>query len=226
MTDDGFAIVPGVLNSVECEALREAVAGALAEQQKKSANLRNLLRDVPLVASVARAPKLTALAGAFLRTTAFPVRALLFDKTPDANWSVSWHQDLAIPVKLRVDTPGFTGWSIKAGVPHVHPPASVLEQMIAVRLHLDDCDAANGALLVLPGSHREGKLDDAAVARWKTRIPPVTCTVARGGALLIRPLLLHASNPAATPRNRRVIHIEYASCALPGGLEWWDWNPA
>jgi len=36
----------------------------------------------------------------------------------------------------------------------------------------------------------------------------------------MRPLLLHASSAAAAPARRRVIHLEYAASALPGGLEW------
>jgi hypothetical protein len=36
----------------------------------------------------------------------------------------------------------------------------------------------------------------------------------------MRPLLLHASSPAADPRHRRVIHLEFAAEPLPGGLEW------
>jgi hypothetical protein len=34
------------------------------------------------------------------------------------------------------------------------------------------------------------------------------------------PLILHASSKAASPSHRRVIHIEFASLELPGGLHW------
>jgi hypothetical protein len=42
---------------------------------------------------------------------------------------------------------------------------------------------------------------------------------------LMRPLLLHASSPARQPGHRRVIHLEYASEALPGGLQWYETPP-
>jgi hypothetical protein len=44
--------------------------------------------------------------------------------------------------------------------------------------------------------------------------------VPRGGVLLMRPLLLHASQKATRPARRRVIHLEYAACDLPSGLDW------
>jgi len=55
------------------------------------------------------------------------------------------------------------------------------------------------------------------VEYWKQHQPPVPCTVNKGGALLMRPLLLHSST-AANPRHRRVLHLEYSSIDLPGGL--------
>lgn len=108
----------------------------------------------------------------------------------------------------------------KDGVPHVLPPMAILEAMLAVRIHLDDCDAANGPVRVIPGSHRGGRLDDRAIEDWKARGPELVCELPRGGALLMRPLLLHASAKAATPRRRRVIHIEYAAAELPHPLAW------
>jgi ectoine hydroxylase-related dioxygenase (phytanoyl-CoA dioxygenase family) len=114
----------------------------------------------------------------------------------------------------------FGPWSEKAGVLHVQPPRDVLEQMLTVRLHLDDCDAENGPLRVLPGSHRCGKMTPDEINRFRQQTEPVICTCPRGGALLMRPLLLHASSPATSPHHRRVVHIEFAAHALPHGLEW------
>ncbi len=93
---------------------------------------------------------------------------------------------------------------------------------MTLRLHLDDCDAFNGALQVLPGSHASGRLDDPQIAHWRKTVEPMTCAVGRGGVLLMRPLLLHASGKARDPRHRRVVHIEYAAADLPGGLEWFE----
>jgi ectoine hydroxylase-related dioxygenase (phytanoyl-CoA dioxygenase family) len=149
-----------------------------------------------------------------------PVKGIYFDKTPDANWKVAWHQDLSIAVREEKAAPGFSGWSIKAGAIHVQPPAEILASMLTVRLHLDAAGDENGALRVIPGSHQHGRLDSAAIDRLVEQTQPVTCLVGKGGVLLMRPLLLHASSAAVRPTHRRVIHLEYSADTLPHGLEW------
>src|SRR5437762_1277014 len=99
-------------------------------------------------------------------------------------------------------------------------PAEVLEPMIAVRVHLDDCGALDGPLRVLPGSHRLGKLDADQIAAARDRIGEHVCAARAGDALLMRPLLLHASSAVEQPSRRRVIHIECSSTSLPFPLEW------
>jgi ectoine hydroxylase-related dioxygenase (phytanoyl-CoA dioxygenase family) len=143
----------------------------------------------------------------YFRVEPFPVRAIYFDKTPQANWSVGWHQDLAIAVKQRREVPGFGPWSVKEGIPHVQPPAGILEKKLTVRLHLDDTKESNGALRVLPGSHRFGRLTSEQIEELKPKLTEVVCSVSAGDVLLMRPLLLHASNRALTPSQRRVLHI-------------------
>jgi hypothetical protein len=150
----------------------------------------------------------------------FPVRAIYFDKRPEANWAVGWHQDLTIAVKEKREVEGFGAWSVKDGVPHVQAPVAILERMVTVRAHLDDADGENGALRVIPGSHRNGKLTSSEIERFRRQRAEVLCGVKRGGAMVMRPLLLHASSRSMSERSRRVLHIEYAKEALPGGLEW------
>jgi ectoine hydroxylase-related dioxygenase (phytanoyl-CoA dioxygenase family) len=119
-------------------------------------------------------------------------------------------------VRARRDAEGFGAWSEKAGVMHVQPPAAILERMLTVRLHLDAGDEANAPLRVIPGSHSRGRLDAAAIAHLRETSTVVACLVPRGGALLMRPLLLHASSAS----RRRVVHLEFAAGELPAGLEW------
>jgi ectoine hydroxylase-related dioxygenase (phytanoyl-CoA dioxygenase family) len=182
--------------------------------------IRNLLQLVPAARALAQSREARSVIEPVLGSGAFAVRGILFDKTEGANWKVGWHQDLMIAVREKREKPQFSGWSVKAGVAHVHPPASVLEGMLALRVHLDPCGPENGPLKVVPGSHASGKLDAGAIREWRRRVDPVACQVDRGGALLMRPLLLHASSPAVAPGHRRVIHLEFAAEPLPGGLEW------
>jgi ectoine hydroxylase-related dioxygenase (phytanoyl-CoA dioxygenase family) len=148
------------------------------------------------------------------------VRGIFFDKTADSNWKVPWHQDLTIAVREKVDAPGFSGWSIKDGVQHVQPPVGLLEQMFTVRIHLDDCDPENGALEVIPGTHHHGKLSADRLQILQKTIQSRICACRSGGALLMKPLLVHSSRPAQNQPHRRVLHLEFSPDTLPFGLEW------
>ncbi len=221
----GFAVIQGILPPAGIARLIDAIdaTGPAAGRQERNSRvyaMRNLLRVVREVRQLAQSAELRSLVEPVLGRNARPVRGLLFDKTLDSNWKVAWHQDLSIAVRRRIDVPGFGPWSVKAGVQHVQPPVELLQQILTVRLHLDDCNTNNGPLLVLQGSHLHGTLAPHAIERMRQEVPPVECIVPRGGELLMRPLLLHASSSAKSPAHRRVIHFEYASCDLPGGLEW------
>lgn len=215
---DGFVIVPDAVDPAVVDALLAATAPVTAGR----GGVRHLLRDVPAVRELARSAPVRAVAEAALGPGAFAVRGILFDKTPDANWKVVWHQDLTIAVRERRPVPEFGPWSEKEGVPHVQPPAALLARMVAVRVHLDDCTETNGPVRVIPGSHREGRLAPDDVDRWRAAGPEVVCTVPRGGILAFHSLLLHASSPAQVPAHRRVVHLEFAVDQLPGGLEWYE----
>jgi ectoine hydroxylase-related dioxygenase (phytanoyl-CoA dioxygenase family) len=215
----GFALVPAVISEMERAEVAEAVA-ALGANDTRFHAARHLLARCEAVHRLAVASPLADLAREVLGEAALPVKATWFDKNPAANWRVAWHQDRTLAVRERRETPGFSCWTVKDGEPHVQPPCAILEQMVALRLHLDDCPAQNGALRVLPGSHREGILSAAEIRFWVERVPAVTVEAEAGDVLLMRPLLLHASSSATAPNRRRVLHVEYASAPLPGGLEW------
>ena len=221
---DGFLVVPDLLPKAECETLAIELTDLLEKQKrtnpKSRGGLRNVLRISPLAASVASSETILSVVSDLIGGVAFPVRAILFDKTNGANWGVPWHQDLAIAVAERKATEGFGPWSLKEGVVHVQPPIHVLAGMVTVRLHLDDCNTENGALRVLPGSHLGGELSSEDIADWSAKSSGLTCEIPRGSALVMRPLLLHASSPAKNPSHRRVFHVEYAAIELPNGLEW------
>jgi ectoine hydroxylase-related dioxygenase (phytanoyl-CoA dioxygenase family) len=127
---------------------------------------------------------------------------------------------LTLALRASAEVPGFGPRSTKDGIPHVQPPAGLLQQMLTVRLHLDDADESNGALRVLPGSHRLGRLSAGRIRELRDQQADVLCAVSAGDALLMRPLLLHASSRSTNPRHRRVLHIEYAAFTLPGELCW------
>jgi hypothetical protein len=223
---DGFAVVPGVYSSVECAAIAQALQAALAECGDVSAALRrangaiygarNLLSIFPLARSLWRKPSLLDLLTAALGAHFGLVRGLYFDKPPEGNWSLPWHQDLTIAVKDHaLPSDRFRNRTTKAGVPHVEAPDEILRPMLTLRIHLDDVTSENGPLQVLPGTHISR---DAPALR-----EAVTIFAAAGDVLAMRPLLAHASAPsvAGTSCHRRIIHLEFAASGdLPDGYEW------
>jgi ectoine hydroxylase-related dioxygenase (phytanoyl-CoA dioxygenase family) len=223
--DDGFAVVEGALDDdivVKLAAALQPVdeCGSFLRRKGAAFAARNLLGSIPEVAELAASRTVRQLVEPMLGSRFLPVRGILFDKVPGANWKVPWHQDVTIAVRSRVESDGFGPWSVKAGVLHVQPPVWVLESMISVRFHLDPCNETNGALRIVPGSHQLGRIPEGAISEHRNRMGEIICEVKSGGALLMRPLLLHASSPSQMPGHRRVIHLDFASAQLPDGMQW------
>jgi ectoine hydroxylase-related dioxygenase (phytanoyl-CoA dioxygenase family) len=221
---DGFAIVRQAANAAEVTQLAAALADASEADRSTNRDgaafaARNVLAILE-VANFIQSPSARRLVEPVLGRDARAVQGLLFDKVASANWRVGWHQDLVVPVRERVDSPGYTAWSVKRGVPHVKPPAGALERMLIVRWRLDDCGPDNGPLQVIPGSHQNGELGSDDVKKRIRHATPTLCTGRKGDALLMRPLLLHASSKATAPKHRRVLHVLFASAPLPHGLDW------
>ncbi len=208
-----------VTGSVVPHSTLDIVAASLAERGGDSlrGGMRNLLDRVCIrdLAESVRCVATPVLGGACRA-----VRGLFFDKRPGSNWFVPWHQDLTIAVRERREVAGFGPWSIKEGVHHVQAPPHLLAGMLAIRIHIDPCGIGNGPLRLIPGSHRAGIFSPAEIERWVAGFEEEIGVAEEGSILAFRPLLLHASSAATQPTHRRVIHLEFAVCDLPGGLEW------
>jgi ectoine hydroxylase-related dioxygenase (phytanoyl-CoA dioxygenase family) len=215
--EQGFAILPEVLLPREAQSLIDELNRSTLRRTK--AGVRHALK-YPAVAALAQEPRLINIAREILGGEALPFHATLFDKSPQANWLVVWHQDTTLPLRERRDTPGWGPWSVKDGVTYAHAPASPLCRVAALRIHLDDSTTHNGPLRVLPGTHMQGVLSDDDIQVLATKKAPVDCLVPRGGVLAMKPLLIHASSKSQMEMPRRVLHIEYSETAIVGtGLE-------
>jgi ectoine hydroxylase-related dioxygenase (phytanoyl-CoA dioxygenase family) len=219
LADGGFVVLTGLLSSDAVERLRGEVDRIQAESAGRG-GVRNVLGKSAMLRELATAGPAARTAAELLGSDAQPTKLTIFDKTARSNWKVPWHQDLTITVAERREASGFGPWSVKDGLPNVQAPAAVLQQVLAIRIHLDDTTAANGALWVLAGSHKLGRLTDSQVAALRHERPATVCPVEAGDALLMSPLLVHASRAAASPSRRRVLHFEYSAVALPEGLSW------
>ena len=161
-----------------------------------------------------------AVAASVFGASAKPVRAILFNKSPETNWSLAWHQDRTICVKERRETPGFGPWTIKSGLLHVAPPFDLLTRMVTLRAHLDDVPATNAPLLIAPGSHLHGRVAVNDIDKIIALNGTEACVAEAGDIWLYAAPILHASKKAASPASRRVLQVDYAAEELPGGLEW------
>lgn len=224
---NGYTIIPDVFHDEEIVALLHFIETATTTPTanfRKDIDLfaiRNFIGELPGIKPLLFTPRLNQLIDTLFGRDYFLVKAIYFNKPEHANWLVPWHQDMTIAVDRKETIDGFGPWTIKHGIHAVQPTTEILEHIFTLRLHLDDCDETNGALKIVPGTHRLGKMD-AEKIRSCTKLP-VSCNVKKGGIMIMKPLLLHASGKRTSDRNRRVIHLEFASQALPGGLKWQEY---
>ncbi|WP_370663439.1 phytanoyl-CoA dioxygenase family protein [Massilia rhizosphaerae] len=212
---DGFAVIPTVVTESQCDA----IAACVGSFDSDSPGTRSLLTH-DWCRTLAETLRAHADVDALIPAGHVAVQCTYFEKSVDKNWLVPIHQDLSIPVRERVDHPALRGWSEKEGTLFVQPPAELLETLVAVRVHLDPCMEDDGPLQIVPGTHARGRIDAADARRFRRDGPVVTCTVDRGGALVMRPLALHASSKATGTCRRRVLHFVFGPPALPYGLRW------
>lgn len=144
----GYALLPDMLD----QAALHAIARALGHCAERPTGARQMLA-LPWCAALADNLRVQLVATGLLSSGFVNVQCTTFEKSRDHNWLVAPHQDLSIPVARRIAHPELTGWPDKDGVQYVQPPVAVLEQLVALRLHVDDCLADDGALKIVPGSH-------------------------------------------------------------------------
>lgn len=219
----GFAVVPDIYTPEEIAAIIEKIGQAdqTANTFRRSAELfaiRQFLKEIPEMHALIFNARLIQRIGQLFGSSYFVVKSIYFDKPAASNWYVSYHQDLTITVDRRIAVPGFGPWTARQDQFAVQPPVPLLENIFTVRIHLDDTDASNGALRVVPGSHRKGIYRPEHID-WSVE-KECSCCVPEGGAMIMKPLLLHSSGRTQNSRRRRVIHIEFSNMELPAELKW------
>jgi ectoine hydroxylase-related dioxygenase (phytanoyl-CoA dioxygenase family) len=215
--DQGYSVFQSVFAQAEMLSVGQQLADNAVQRTKAGA--RHVL-NIAVVRDLSADPRMLTIARQFVGAGAVPFRATLFDKSPTANWLVVWHQDTALPMRQRFERNDWGPWSTKAGVLYAHAPAWALEQVIALRVSLDDSSLTNGPLRVLPGTQRGGVYSDEQIERLAQITTPVDCVAASGGVVAMRPLTVHASSKSTDSQPRRVLHIEYAATVnLGAGIE-------
>lgn len=219
----GFAIINTIYNKEEINSILQYIAQTDTDKPtfRKTNDLfaiRQFLKELPGIYQLIFTDKLNQLIRENFGEDYFVVKSIYFDKPPQSNWFVSYHQDLTISVNEKVEMAGFGPWTVKQDQFAVQPPLEILENNFTIRIHLDDTDENNGALKIIPRSHKKGIYRPETID-WSVESECI-CNVHAGGLMFMRPLLLHSSSRTTNNKSRRVIHIELSNQQLPEPLRW------
>lgn len=223
IAEKGFTVINDVFDTAAVAALITCIENAdivkdTFRQTKDLFAIRQFFKEVPATLPLVFVPALQQVINTLFGHGYHVVKSIYFDKPVGSNWFVAYHQDLTISVKEKTVVEGYGPWTVKQGQYAVQPSLQVLENNFTIRIHLDNTDENNGALRVIPGSHLKGIYRPETID-WGKEVEE-TCAVQKGGLMIMRPLLLHASSRTTNQRPRRVIHVEFSSQELPLPLRW------
>jgi len=223
IADNGYTIVNGVYSDRQVDAFVAVISAvdSLRPTFRKTNDLfaiRQFLKEIPEAKPLVFTEELNKIIEGLFGDGYFAVKSIYFDKPEESNWFVAYHQDLTISVDRKASLLGFGLWTVKHNQFAVQPPLDILQDNFTIRIHLDDTNECNGALKVVVGSHLKGEYRPEKI-NWQEETEHI-CLVKKGGIMVMRPLLLHASNRTTNGKKRRVIHIEFSKTQLPEGLDW------
>jgi len=216
--ENGYEIIDNFIDQKTFESMSEEINRFSLSINK--GGIRNPEKLFNSVNTFAKSKFIYDYAGQFLLDRPKLVRAIVFIKTKENNWSVPWHQDKTVAVSHKFLRENWCAWSIKDNIHHVQPPSAVMEDLISIRIHLNSTDRDNGCLKVIPRSHKTGVLNQKTIQEITNSQSTTYCEASEMSALVMRPLLLHSSEKAVIPTQRRVLHLEYSSYQLPPEIVW------
>jgi len=144
-----------------------------------------------------------------------PLRAVGFNKSPEGNWSLPWHQDRVIALPEKTDNPDLKNWTIKNGVWHCEPPEEELAKLAFLYIAFDPMNSDTGQLELLEHSHTCGKIDGSDISEHVSEKRIAAPNLSRGEALLVSALLLHRSSPSNSSQARRALRIDFRRTNSP-----------
>ncbi|WP_433835474.1 phytanoyl-CoA dioxygenase family protein [Flavobacterium anhuiense] len=223
---EGFSIINNVFTETEIENIISLIENKTTDNQenvtfRKSQDLfaiRQFHKEIPETLPFVFNENLQKIIKSTFGEGFFITKSIYFDKPEKSNWFVAYHQDLTISVDQKIEVENFENWTVKQNQFAVQPPTEILENNFTIRIHIDKTTKYNGALKVINNSHSKGilRIENLDFEKEKETI----CEVEKGGIMIMKPLLFHASNKTTNNERRRVIHIEFSRQQLPNGLEW------
>ena len=226
LEENGYSVLSDLYSNNEINEILSCIENAGQEgnsfmKTKDLFAIRQLIKNVPELTNLLFNKKLANLISDLSESEYFLTKAIYFDKPSESNWFVAYHQDLSISVDKKADLENYVNWTFKKKQHGVQPPIEILQDTITIRIHLDNTDKNNGALKVIPKSHLK-RIIRADSKDWNIENEFV-CEVEKGGAMLMKPLILHASNRTTNGKKRRVIHLEFNKHNLTEPLDWLEY---
>ncbi|MFL5335351.1 MAG: phytanoyl-CoA dioxygenase family protein, partial [Geminicoccaceae bacterium] len=211
----GWLVVEGLLSPAELARTREVIASMLAEAGKVTAHtdvydlepghrpeaprvrrIKTPHKNHPYFNELARAPQLVSALQGLLGEGVRLHGSKINMKSPQYGSPVEWHQDWAF-------------------YPHT------TDDVLAVGMMLDDCTVENGALLVIPGTHKGEVYDHHADGYFCGAIDPgrsgldfadaVPLTAPAGSVSFHHARLVHGSAQNTSDKPRQLLLYEYAA---------------
>ena len=226
INSDGFTIINAIYSAVEIEKIiseiekvtKATISNSTFRKSDDLFAIRQFHKEIPETLFYIFNLNLIKFIKMNFGENYFITKSIYFDKPEKSNWLVSYHQDLTISVDKKIKVDHFENWTVKHNQYAVQPPIEILENNFTIRIHLDKTTKDNGALKVLNSSHKNG-ISRIENMNLKEEIETI-CEVEKGGIMIMKPLIFHASNKTTNNERRRVIHIEFSNQKLPSGLEW------
>ena len=226
INSEGFAIIDKVYSENEIAKIISEIEKVTESETENSTfrksedlfAIRQFLKEIPETLNFIFNQNLKEIIKLNFGENYFITKSIYFDKPEKSNWFVAYHQDLTISVDRKVEIENYENWTTKQNQFAVQPPKEILEQNFTIRIHIDKTTKENGALKVLNKSHRKGIVRTENI-ELENEIETI-CEVEKGGKMIMKPLIFHASNKTTNNERRRVIHIEFSNQKLPNKLEW------
>lgn len=223
LNNNGYSVIEDVYLDIEVQSILSAIEAVDQSKDtfRKSSELfaiRQFLKEVPVAFDLIFNHNLKQIINEVMGDGFFVVKSIYFDKPASSNWYVSYHQDLTISVDKKMVIEHYGPWTVKQNQYAVQAPVELLENIVTIRIHMDDTDENNGALKVVSGSNNK-KIYRPETINWEVEKEEI-CKVKQGGIMLMKPLTLHSSGRTINNKKRRVIHIEFSNLELPSDLQW------
>ncbi|MEP7245542.1 MAG: phytanoyl-CoA dioxygenase family protein [Gammaproteobacteria bacterium] len=211
---DGYLFFPKLLDDAEVAALQGAIPGLVARDGPEVK--RHTPESPPKIVyaphkfspqfdTLSRLPRTLGVVQQILDDDVYLYQSRVNLKLPFAGDAWSWHQD-------------FSAWNRGDGMPRPHA--------IMTAVFIQDCNPANGPLLVIPGSHtedvaevlaREAHVQGYEVQRMSHELLSslaekrgiLDLSGPAGSVAFIHPTLVHGSAANMTPWSRAILYLNY-----------------